>query len=209
MGGKIRAEIKAAEAHFGAVENLYERKEEEVLLEVFKAYLFALLSKESIKVSESSISEAKEALRLAKARYEAGTALLSDVKRAEVYLSKAEESLVRAKNYYQVAKKRLEVLTNTSLGEFEVADLKDVPKVDFERIKSLAFDNRKDLKALEKEIEAKKYSYRSVLSENLPQVSAFASYTLNDRDNPFGADGRGYLLGLGLTWKFDLGFTTL
>ncbi len=82
MGGKIRAEIKAAEAHFGAVENLYERKEEEVLLEVFKAYLFALLSKESIKVSESSISEAKEALRLAKARYEAGTALLSDVKRA-------------------------------------------------------------------------------------------------------------------------------
>ncbi len=87
--------------------------------------------------------------------------------------------------------------------------MKDVPKVDFERIKSLAFDNRKDLKALEKEIEAKKYSYRSVLSENLPQVSAFASYTLNDRDNPFGADGRGYLLGLGLTWKFDLGFTTL
>ncbi len=209
LGGKIQADIKASEAHLEAINNLYERKEEEVLLEIVKAYLFALLSKESIKVSESSISEAKEALRLAKARYEAGTALLSDVKRAEVYLSKAEESLVRAKNYYQVAKKRLEVLTNTSLGDFEVAELKDIPKVDFEKIKSHAFDYRKDLKALEKEIEAKKYSYRSVLSENLPQVSAFASYTLNDRDNPFGADGRGYLLGLGLTWKFDLGLTTL
>ncbi len=86
LGGKIRAEIKAAEAHFRAMEDLYKRKEDEVLLEVYKAYLFGLLSKESIKVSQSSIAEAKEALRLARVRYEAGLALLSDVKRAEVYL---------------------------------------------------------------------------------------------------------------------------
>ncbi|MGB9761473.1 MAG: TolC family protein [Caldimicrobium thiodismutans] len=209
LGGKIGAEIKAAEFHLKAIEDLYQRKEEEIILEVYKAYLFALLSKESIKVAESSIAEAKEALKIAKARYEAGTALLSDVKRAEVYLATAEESLVRAKNYYSVAKKRLEVITNTSLGDFEVAELRDLPEVNLEKIKKVALENRRDLKALEKEIQAKKNSYRAVLSENLPQISAFASYGLNDKDKPFGSEGNGYLLGLGLTWKFDLGLTTL
>ncbi len=79
------------------------------------------------------------------------------------------------------------------LGDFDIVELKEIPSVDIERIKSLAFEKRMDLKALEKEIQAKRYSYRSILAENLPQISAFASFSLNDRDNPFGGDGSGYL----------------
>jgi len=209
LGGKIQAALKASEHHLRAMESLYGRKEEEVLFQVYQAYLWAVLSKESIKVSESSILEAKESLRIAKARYEAGTALLSDVKRAEVYLAKAEESLVQSKNYYHLAKKRLELLASTPLGDFEVAELAVRPEVNPESLKSLAFSKRGDLKALLEEVQTKKFSYKEVLSENLPQLSAFASYALHDKDNPFGGDGRGYLIGLGLTWKFDLGLTTL
>lgn len=209
LGGKIQAQVKQAEAHFRALKNLYERKEEEVLSQVYQAYLFAILSKESIKVSESSIREAEEHLRIAKARYQAGTALLSDVYRAEVYLNRAKESQEKAKNYYSLAKKNLELLVNTSLGDFEVEDLASIPQIEIERVKTLAFQNRKDLKALEEEIKTQREAYKVTLSENLPQISAFATYSLNDKNYPFGSSGSGYLLGLGLTWKFDTGLTTL
>jgi len=209
LGGRIQAEVKGAEAHLKAISNLYERKEEEILYQVYQAYLFGLLSKESIKVSESSVREAQENLKIARARYEAGTALLSDVKRAEVYLSKAEESLVKAKNLYALAKKRLEVLVNTQLGEFEIKDLEGLPSPDVNQVKEVAFSKRKDLSALKEEIEAKKASYRAILSENLPQITAFGSYFLNDKNQPFGSEGSGYLFGLGLSWKFDTGLSVL
>lgn len=209
LGGKIQAQVRQAEAHLRALQNLYTRKEEEVLSRVYQAYLFAVLSKEGIKVSESSIREAEEHLRISKARYQAGTTLLSDVYRAEVYLNRAKESLEKAKNYYSLAKKNLELLVNTSLGDFEVEELKAPPQIEVEKVKNLAFQKRKDLKALEEEIKSQQEAYRVTLSENLPQISAFATYSLQDRDYPLGSSGSGYLLGLGLTWKFDTGLTTL
>lgn len=208
LGGKIGAELRSAEAHLRAIKKLHQRKEEEILLQVYQAYLFAVLSKESIKVSESSIAEAEESLRIARARYKEGTTLFSDVRRTEVYLNKAEESLVKAKNYYDLAKKRLELLTGTNLGEFEVVGFNEKPEVDLAKIKELAHSKREDLKALAEEIQAKKSSSRAIMAENLPQISAFASFSMNDNEAPFCSDGKGYLLGLGLTWKLDTGLTT-
>ncbi|MFN3568063.1 MAG: TolC family protein [Caldimicrobium sp.] len=208
LGGKIQAQEKAASFHLQAVQNLYSRKEEEVLSQVYEAYLWAILTKESIKVSMSSLEEAKEYLRLAKARYEVGTALLSDVYRAEVYLAQAKESLERAKNQYVIAKKNLELLVNSNLGEFDVIVLDLPPQIDINKIKAEALLKRADLKALEEEIKAKKLSSRAILAENLPQITAFASVSMNDKDVPFGSSGSGYLVGIGLNWAFDIGLTT-
>lgn len=208
LGGKIQAQEKMLTSQLASLQHLYFRKEELILSQVYTVYLWALLSKESIKVSESSIKEAEEYLRLAKARFEAGTALLSDVYRAEVYLAQAKESLEKAKNYYRIAKKNLELLVNTPLGEFDVEGLNLPPQIELTKIKSEALLKRKDLKALEEEIMAKKANSRAILAENLPQVSAFASYSLNDKDMPFGSSGSGYLVGIGLTWVFDTGLTT-
>jgi outer membrane protein len=51
--------------------------------------------------------------------------------------------------------------------------------------------------------------YKLELSNNLPQVYAGAFYSLNSKDFPFGADGKGYMLMLGISWSFDTGLSTL
>jgi outer membrane protein TolC len=51
--------------------------------------------------------------------------------------------------------------------------------------------------------------YNLELSNNLPQVYAGAFYSLNSKDFPFGADGKGYMLMLGISWSFDTGLSTL
>ncbi|MCS7149469.1 MAG: TolC family protein [Caldimicrobium sp.] len=209
LGGKLQAQARQAYYFLRASEYHYHRKEEEVLWRVAQAYLWALLSKESIEVAKSSIREAEEHLRIAKARFEAGMALLADVQRAEVYLAKAKESFERAKNYYSLAKRNLELEVGMSLGEFEVKALDKPETLSFDEIKNLALQRRKDLKAVEEEIKAQREKYRIVLSENLPQISAFATYSLNHRDYPMGSSGSGYIVGLGLTWSFDLGLATI
>lgn len=208
LGGKIQAQEKMVSSQLTSLQHFYIRKEELVLSQVYQAYLWAILSKESIKVAESSIKEAQEYLRMAKVRFEAGTALSSDIYRAEVYLAHAKESLEKAKNYYTLAKKNLGLLVNTNLEDFEVEDLALPPQIEISQIKKEALFKRKDLQALEEEIKARKASSRVILSENLPQVSAFASYSLNDRDIPFGSSGSGYMVGIGLSWAFDTGLTT-
>lgn len=208
LGGKIQAQEKMVSSQLTSLQHFYIRKEELVLSQVYQAYLWAILSKESIKVAESSIKEAQEYLRMAKVRFEAGTALSSDIYRAEVYLALAKESLEKAKNYYTLAKKNLGLLVNTNLEDFEVEDLALPPQIEISQIKKEALFKRKDLQALEEEIKARKASSRVILSENLPQVSAFASYSLNDRDIPFGSSGSGYMVGIGLSWAFDTGLTT-
>ncbi|MFN3504898.1 MAG: TolC family protein [Caldimicrobium sp.] len=208
LGGKIQAEEKAASLHLQAMQNLYLRKEEEVLSQVYQVYLWAILAKESIKVSKSSLEEANEYLRLAKVRYEVGTALLSDVYRAEVYLAQAKESFERAKNQYEVAKRNLELLVNTKLGDFEVEIFELPPQIDINKLKAEAPLKRADLKAFEEEIKAKRMASRAILAENLPQVSAFASFSMNDKDVPFGSSGSGYLVGIGVNWAFDMGLST-
>lgn len=209
LGGKVQALNKVAEYRLKSAENLYLRKKEEIIGEVYQTYLWAVLAKESIKVSETSIREAQEHYRIAKTRYESGLALLSDVYRAEVYLAKAEESLKIAKNYYAIAKKRLKLLMNINLEDFEVVELWEIPQVKVEEIKKIALLKRKDLQALEAEIKAIKENYKVQLSENLPQIYAFSSYHLNDEKTPFGSDGRGYFLGIRLSWSFDLGLTVI
>lgn len=209
LGGKVQALNRQVEHRLRSAFYLYHRKEEEIIWEVYQSYLWAVLAKESIKVSESSIKEAQEHYRLAKARYEVGTALLSDVYRAEVYLAKAEESLKVAQNYYSTAKKRLQLIMNVKLDDFEVSEIQEVPQIDVNEIKKKALLKRQDLRALEEEIKALREGYRIQLSENLPQIYAFGSYHLNDKNKPFGSDGTGYLLGIKISLAFDTGLTVV
>lgn len=208
LGGKVQSAQKIASYEYRAVSLEAKRREEEVIRQVYQAYVDAVLAKESIKVARQAVEDAKEHLRLAEQMHRAGVALLSDVLRARVYLSKAEENLEKAIRGYQVAKKGLEVAVGTALGDFEVQTMEGCPEINPERLKEGA-RVRSDIKALEERAKALEEAYRYTLSDNLPQVFAFAQYALNSKDHPFGADGKGYMVGIGLSWTFDTGLTTL
>lgn len=208
LGGKVQSAQRMAEYEYRAVSLEAERREEEVIRQVYNAYMDAVLAKESIKVAKQAVEDAKEHLRLAEQMHTVGMALLSDVLRARVYLSKAEENLQKAMRGYDVAKRGLEVVVGVPLGEFEVHDIGQCPKVDIKVLREKV-QNRKDIKALEERVKTLEEAFRFTLSDNLPQVFAFAQYFLNSKDYPLGADGKGYLAGIGVSWTFDTGLTNL
>ncbi|MEN3028836.1 MAG: TolC family protein [Aquificaceae bacterium] len=208
LGGKVQSAKRMAEQEYKAVSLEGKRREEEVIRQVYHAYVDAALAKEVIRVSRQAVEDAKEHYRLADRLHGAGVALLSEVLRAQVYLSKAEENLERAKRDYQIAKKGLEVAMGVSLGEFEVKELGECPEVKLEGLREKVA-RRRDIRAMEERLKTLQEAYRFTLSDNLPQVSAFAQYILHSKDHPFGSDGKGYMAGLSLSWTFDLGLTTL
>ncbi|MEJ7619620.1 MAG: TolC family protein [Aquificaceae bacterium] len=208
LGGKVQSAQRMSEYEYRAVSLEAERRKEEVIRQVYNAYMDAVLAKESIKVAKQAVEDAKEHLRLAEQMHTVGMALLSDVLRARVYLSKAEENLQKAIRGYDVAKRGLEVVVGVPLGEFEVQDIGQCPEVDIKVLREKV-QNRKDIKALEERVKTLEEAFRFTLSDNLPQVFAFAQYFLNSKDYPLGADGKGYLAGIGVSWTFDTGLTTL
>lgn len=209
LGGKVQAMERVASHNLSALREEFERKQDEVVLRVYHAYMDAVLSKNAIKVSQQSVKDAQEHVRLAESMQKVGTALLSDVLRARVYLSKAEESLEASKNNYNISRKAIELITNKKLGEFDVSDVDSCPAVDVEEIKSMALQKRQDIKALQERIKSLEQSYRLALSDNLPQVYAFGSYSLYSKSAPLGSDGSGYMVGAGISWSFDTGLSTL
>ena len=208
LGGKVQSAQKMAEYEYRAVGFEVERREEEVIRQVYNAYMDAVLAKESIKVAKQAVENAQEHLKLAEQMYAVGLALLSDVLRARVYLSKAEENLQKAIRGYDVVKRGLEVVVGVSLGDFEVQEVGQCPQINISTLKERV-QNRGDIKALEERLKTLEEAYRFTLSDNLPQVFAFAQYFLNSKDYPLGADGKGYLAGIGVSWTFDTGLTTL
>ncbi len=208
LGGKVQSAQKMAEYEYRAVSLEAERRKEEVIRQVYNAYMDAVLAKESIKVAEQAVKDAMEHLRLAEQMHKVGLALLSDVLRAKVYLSKAEENLQKAIRGYQTAKKGLELVVGVPLGDFEVQEVAHCPQIDINHLREKV-QSRKDIKALEERLKMLEEAYRFTLSDNLPQVFAFTQYFLNSKDHPFGADGKGYLAGVSVSWTFDTGLTTL
>lgn len=208
LGGKIQSAKRIGEYEYKAVSLEAKRKEEEVIRQVYHAYVDAAFSKEYIRVSQQMLEDAKEHLRLAEQMQKVGVALFADVLRAKVYVSKAQENLEKAYRAYSLAKKELEVLVGTSLGEFQVKNLEACPNIKIDTLKEMVYQ-RADIKALEERIKASQEAYRLTLSENLPQIFAFGQYFLNSKDYPFGSDGKGYLVGFSVSWTFDIGFSTL
>ncbi len=209
MGGKIRAFKNIALHRKTAEEKKYSRKEEEVIFKAYEAYLGASLARSAIGVTQKNIEDAREHLRIAKKLHKVGMALLSDVLRAEVFLKKAEEKLTEAENNYKVALKALGLVANRDYSGYEISPLRECPSVSKEELKEKAFKNREDLIAIDDYLKVYRESYKATIADNLPQIAAFASYSLYDKDVPFGSDGSGYMFGVNVSVSFDTGLSTL
>ena len=209
LGGKIQAGERLAKLNLSILQRENIRKKEDVALKVYEAYGDAVLAKMAVNVSKQALESAQEHQRLAEETYKVGMALLSDVFRAKVYVEKARERLFASQKDYETAKRALELVVGTSLGDFDVANIKECPAVEPKGLKETALQRREDLKAMYERAKLFDEYYTLELSNNLPQVYAGAFYSLNSKDFPFGADGKGYMLMLGVSWSFDTGLSTL
>ncbi len=208
MGGKIRAFKRIARIKKEVEEKRYMRKEEDMIFKAYEAYLNASLARSAIDTAKSLVKEAEEHVRIANKLYETGMALLSDVLRAEVFLRKAEEKLEEAKRNYETAKKGISLIANTDYTGYDVEPLKECPALSKEELIEKALKSREDLMAMKESLKLFDEGYKATLGEHMPHIFAFASYNLYDRDIPFGADGSGYMVGLGVSVNINTGLAS-
>ena len=184
-----------------------EGRREDTGFMVFSLYLDAQKTSEALDAAEEAVRDAREHLRLAKVRNEAGTGLKSDELRALSFLAEMEQQEITAKNNVVLAGMRLSVVTGgnagDSLGIREPVSAMPLVLGETELL-YLAVKRRKDLKVMEKEKEKADIGVKMAGSAFLPTLYGSAAYQMNDRNTPFGRDNDSWMVGANLRWElFD------
>ena len=99
-----------------------ERARQETVYNVVKAYYGLLLAADYHKVALQSLETSEANVRLAEARFKAGTVLQSDLLRAKVQLAEVKEMMTRSENSMKLAAASLNFAMGVPQGtEYEVA----------------------------------------------------------------------------------------
>ncbi|MEG4958782.1 MULTISPECIES: TolC family protein [unclassified Microcoleus] len=95
-GGAANARVKQREADITIAESRFDQLRNQVRREVEQAYFGLESSFENIETSEAGVLQSREALRLARLRFQAGVGTQTDVIQAETDLTRAERNRLSA-----------------------------------------------------------------------------------------------------------------
>jgi TolC family type I secretion outer membrane protein len=107
-GGLTRGRVREAEARYQSAKVQTEDVTRRVELEVRTAYSNFIESQEVMESQKKVVEQAEEALRLAEARFGAGTTTQTDVLSAQTALTDARTTQIQSLHDYSVARSRLE-----------------------------------------------------------------------------------------------------
>lgn len=195
--------VDMAKKEYSAKGDDFRRKQEEVALNVFKTYIAIQTAKEFVDVTEKAIDDAKEHLRTAEARYNAELGLYSDMLRAQVALSSAEEKNISARKNLAVAKRALGLM----MGLTEAVDVqKERPKLEVRELEFYTGTvlSRKDLKSLETRQKNAENALKMADAGYLPVIGLGGAYQTNSHRSPFAEEGNSWQMTAFLRWElFD------
>ena len=178
----------------------------ELIHQVTRGYYGVLQAQSFVAVHEESVKSLEESLRVATARFNAGSAVKTDVLNLEVKLAQAREDAIRAKNGVRLAIASL----NTAIGsDLILPDGLPVPAREEirekpERLDFSVIENRAELKATHTLSNIKEQSYEKVSREDRPTMSAFGSYDFDSGD--FSEFEDSYLMGVMAEWEIFDGY---
>jgi len=186
------------------------RTAENIKYDTLKAYYDVLEAKKTIAVDDESVNNYEKHLINVKQLYSAGSVPKSDLLRSEVELSNARQTLITAKNTYDVDVITLKNIIKMDRNEpLELTE--DFKYEGFNKplanCLSFVLDHRKDLEeskidyiVAQKNIELAKVDYK-------PTVTASLSSGWNNQPLPSGND-HDYTAGVSASWNvFDNGLT--
>ena len=178
-GGKREGSVRAARRNLEIAELEIGRVDQEVKLDATNAYYTLLQTRNLVVLNEESVIRLKEHLKNVQAQYNVGVVAKVDVLRSEVELADAEQSLIKAKNDYDVAKINLNNTIGLSLDtETEVNEELTYNEYAKGINDCLSFSevHRAEILQAEKSIDAAKGSVISARSGYLPTVNLNAGY---------------------------------
>lgn len=201
---------KAARNQYEAMSLQSNRVKQNIRYEVKKAYYMLELARSSVQVLEQSVKVAEEALKLTRESEKQGFVKQADVLEAAVRLDERQNQLREANNQLQTANEFLAHLLGLDLGmTIETVDsLIQPPSQFFVSNQAVNLENRSDLKAYQKQIEAGENMLKSEKMKFIPRVNAFGSYEWND-SKLMGTAANNYMVGATLSWNLFSGYKNI
>jgi outer membrane protein len=206
--GKTASTVKVQDLNTQSSRFDLRNTQDQVILNVKQAYYNSLLAIRTRDVARESVTNFEKHLDQARGFFEVGTKPKFDVTKAEVDLSNAQLSLIKAENQVRLAR----VSLNNAMGLPEAPDytLQDILffvryELPFDQALQKAYAQRADLQSLVRKRESSKESINLARKGYFPVVNGNATYQYTGTDFPL-SDGWSY--GLNLTAPIFNGFLT-
>lgn len=207
--GKTRTQTDIQSLNLDAAKSDLANTHDQIIFNVRQSYFGVLQSLRNRSVSVETVGQFQKHLESAKGFYQVGTKPKFDVTKAEVDLSNAKLSLIKAENALKLATANL----NNAMGvmdvqEYAIEDNLEFHKQDivFEDVSDAAYRNRPDLESLKIR---KKAVYESIaLAQKgfYPVISGNAGYSWTD--DRFPPSENGWNIGTSVTFPIFSGFST-
>jgi outer membrane protein TolC len=165
--------IRAAKKGIEVARMSIEQVRQQVLLGVAQAYYVALQVKSLIDMYETQVTSSKHHLKVARARFDAGTGLRIDVIRAETDVDQAHQQLLSAHLAFDNARDAIGVLTGVSELPMPVeAKPIEIPPGTDEELSHKAVNDRPDIKAKKTTIELMETQLDGAWMQFVPTLQA-------------------------------------
>ena len=171
-------------ARFGAEASaeMFAAARNQLVHEITRGFFGVLQARAFAAVQAESVKSIEESLRIARERFEAGSAVRTDVLNLETQLAQANEDLIRARNGLQLAVAALnagigaELVSADSIQSPGTAALEAPPP---QCTNPEAYEDRPELRAARLMRRVKEMDVRKARGGYAPTASAFASYDLD------------------------------
>jgi TolC family type I secretion outer membrane protein len=179
-----------------------------LILNTYTAYFSYLQAIRLKKVSEESLTQATEHLKLSKSLYDVGRSPQFDVIKAESDEATARVNLINAENNIEINRLQFENILNIKLAPgFALKDEFEIERDSISESTSLdiAMQNRPEVIAAKYRVDANKSFVTSAWTANLPAISGTAGYNWKSF-NIAGVYPESWSLGLTLSLPIFQGF---
>jgi len=186
-GGYNWANLNFAGAREEAAYADYKLSQQAVLLTIKQDCYEVLKAKKLLEVQKDAVKRSEEQMNMAKARYDLGSASMSDYLKAKVQLGNDNLALITAENSLKLAHANL----NNDLGinlepAVDVAAELEYQKleVDVDQVVKQRLEIHPEIKKVESQVSQAKSSVTMARSALLPSVSFSGSYSWSDARTP-------------------------
>ena len=210
-GGKNQANIKKAKIGVESASLTTQRAQEDLKLNVIKAYYDALESKKTVGVRQETVDKYQEHYTNVSQLYAAGSKAKIDVIRSQVELSDARQNLIKAENSYEVDLAELRNYLNIDRSE-PLNLTTDFSYLAFDQDMSTCLDyayaNRKDLQVDKNALLQQEQAIKAAKAGYLPTLNLSVGLSDSQRFHPSSENSHSASATLGLDWNiFDSGVT--
>lgn len=179
---------------------------QDVALEVKKSYFSILKARKLLENAVALKEMAEKHLKTAEAFFREGMVTKMDILKTEVFLSEAEQGIIRAENLLQTSEAGFNFVLNRPLDTPAAIAGISGPARDiqpFEYWTALASENHPDLKKAESGLKISRFNVDFERSGYYPQVSLLCNYMF-DRGSQLAVDGWKDSWNLMLAAEFDI-----